>query len=76
MTSGDAGRVTGTADKDYNIIRFAEACLSNVLRLETCIADAEQAGDHELVEFFQRAQAASRRGAEDGKALLARRLAS
>ncbi|RRS01573.1 hypothetical protein [Glycomyces terrestris] len=74
-SSGETGHVTGTADKDYNIIWFTEACLSNALRLETYIADAERAGDTELVEFFQRAQAASRKGAEEGKALLARRLA-
>jgi hypothetical protein len=74
MTHGDTGHVTGTPDKDYNIIWFVEACLSNALRLEAYIADAESAGDRELVEFFQRAQAASRKGAEEGKELLARRL--
>ncbi|MFB9660124.1 hypothetical protein ACFQS3_10190 [Glycomyces mayteni] len=74
MGSDETGHVTGTADKDYNIIWFTEACLSNALRLETYIADAERAGDGELVGFFQRAQAASRKGAEEGKVLLARRL--
>ncbi|MEV3934826.1 hypothetical protein AB0K52_02425 [Glycomyces sp. NPDC049804] len=74
MTSGDTGRITGTPDKDYNIIWFVEACLSNALRLETYIEDAERAGDDELAAFFQRAQAASRKGAEEGKALLAKRL--
>jgi hypothetical protein len=75
MTSHETGHITGTPDKDYNIIWFVEACLSNVLRLETYIDDANRAGDAELVEFFQRAQAASRKGAEEGKALLAKRLA-
>lgn len=74
MTSEETGHVTGTPDKDYNIIWFVEACLSNALRLETYIADAERANDTELVEFFKRAQAASRKGAEEGKALLAQRL--
>ena len=32
MDTGETGSVTGTADKDYNIIWFVEACLSNVLR--------------------------------------------
>jgi hypothetical protein len=72
----ETGGVTGTADKDYNIIWFTEACLSNALRLETYIADAERAGDTELVEFFRRAQAESRKGAEEGKRLLAARIAS
>ncbi|MBO3732335.1 hypothetical protein [Glycomyces niveus] len=74
MTSGDTGHITGTPDKDYNLIWFVEACLSNALRLETYIADAERAGDSELAAFFQRAQGASRKGAEEGKALLAKRL--
>src|SRR5437867_4151195 len=42
------GNVTGTKDKDYDIIRFTEVCLSNVLRLETYIEDAALAGDDEL----------------------------
>jgi hypothetical protein len=74
MGNEETGHVTGTPDKDYNIIWFVEACLSNALRLETYIADAAQANDTELMEFFERAQAASRKGAEEGKALLAQRL--
>jgi hypothetical protein len=70
----ETGEITGTADKDYNIIWFTEASLSNVLRLETYIKDAERAGDDELAQFFRRAQDASRRGAEEGKRLLAARL--
>ena len=74
MTSSDSGPITGTADKDYNIIWFTEACLSNALRLETYVQDAERDGDNELAEFFRRAQAESRKGAEQGKQMLARRL--
>ena len=74
MSQQETGQVTGTKDKDYNIIWFTEACLSNALRLETYIADAEREGDTELVEFFRRAQGESRKGAEQGKELLARRL--
>ena len=72
----ETGNVTGTPDKDYNVIWFVEQCLSNVLRLETYIADAERAGDSELADFFRRAQGESRKGAEQGKALLKQRLAS
>jgi hypothetical protein len=71
----EGGQITGTQDKDYNIIWFTEQCLSNVLRLGTYVQDAEQAGDSELAEFFRRAQGASRKGAEEGKALLKKRLA-
>ena len=70
----ETGDITGTKDKDYNIIWFTEACLSNALRLETYVQDAERAGDTELAEFFRRAQSESRKGAEQGKQLLVSRL--
>jgi hypothetical protein len=72
--SDEAGEVTGTKDKNYNIIWFVEQCLSNVLRLETYAGDAERDGDGELAEFFRRAQGESRKGAEQGKQLLRARL--
>ncbi len=72
--AGEGGDVTGTKDKDYNIIWFVEACLSNALRMETYIADAEREGDSELADFFRRAQGESRKGAEQGKAMLRARL--
>ena len=75
MASTEAGQVTGTKDKDYNIIWFTEQCLSNVLRLEVYVKDAEREGDNELAEFFRRAQGASRKGAEEGKEMLRKRLA-
>ena len=74
MGSEETGNVTGTKDKNYNIIWFVEQCLSNVLRLETYVADAERDGDNDLAEFFRRAQGASRKGAEEGKQLLRKRL--
>ena len=70
----ETGEVTGTTDKDYNVIWFVEQCLSNVLRLETYIEDADRAGDSDLADFFKRAQEASRKGAEQGKEMLRNRL--
>jgi len=75
VSTEETGQVTGTKDKDYNIIWFVEQCLSNVLRLETYIQDAEREGDSELAEFFRRAQGESRKGAEQGKQLLRGRIA-
>ena len=75
MGTEETGQVTGTKDKDYNVIWFTEQCLSNVLRLETYVEDAERDGDSDLAEFFRRAQETSRKGAEQGKQLLAGRLA-
>jgi len=71
----ETGGVTGTKDKDYNVIWFTEQSLSNALRLETYIKDAERDGDSELADFFRRAQDASRKGGEQGKELLRKRLA-
>ena len=74
--STETGEVTGTKDKDYNIIWFTEQCLNNALRLETYIQDAERDGDSDLATFFRKAQADSRKGAESGKRMLAERLSA
>jgi rubrerythrin len=74
MATQETGQVTGTQDKDYNILWFTEQCMSNALRREMYAKDAEREGDTELAEFFRRAQGESRKGAEQGKALLASRL--
>jgi hypothetical protein len=71
----ETGGFTGTKDKDYNLLWFTEQCLSNALRMELYCADAAREGDTELAEFFRRAQQESRKGAEQGKQLLSRRLA-
>jgi hypothetical protein len=76
MTAAESGAVTGTKDKDYNLIWYVEACLSNALRLESYIDDATREGDSELAELFRKAQADSRKGAEMGKHMLHSRLAS
>jgi hypothetical protein len=73
-TAQETGGVTGTKDKDYNVIWFTEQCLSNTLRLETYIQDAERDDDSDLADFFRKAQQASQKGAEQGKALLKSRL--
>jgi hypothetical protein len=69
MTTKDE-QATGTSDQEYNVIWFTEACLKNAQRLDTYIKDAQQAGNAELTEFFRKAQAESRKGAELGKDML------
>ena len=73
-SSTETGQVTGTKDKDYNLIWFTEQCLSNALRMEEYAQDAEREGDSDLAEFFRRAQRESQKGAEQGKELLRARL--
>ena len=75
-TTSDGGQITGTKDSDYNVIWFAEACMSNAMRLETYIQDAEKEGDEKLVDFFKRAQGESKKGAEQAKDLLRERLSN
>lgn len=70
----ETGHVTGTKDKDYNLVWFVESCLDNALRMEIYRQDAEREGDNELVDLFTKAQADSKKGAELGKRLLASRL--
>jgi hypothetical protein len=72
----ETGQVTGTKDKHYNLIWFTEQCLSNALRLEDYVQDAERDGDAELADLFRRAQEASKRGGEQGKEALQKRLGS
>jgi len=74
VSTTETGPITGTRDKDYNLIWFTEACLSNALRMEIYAQDAERDGDDELARFFHRAQDESRKGAEQGKRLLKQRL--
>ena len=74
--TAETGTVTGTKDKNYNLIWYTEKCLDNALRLETYIQDAERDGDQEVADLFRKAQADSRKGAEVGKQLLRSRLAS
>jgi hypothetical protein len=73
-SAAETGNVTGTKDKDYNVIWFTEQCLSNALRLENYIQDAERDGDNDLADFFRKAQHESQKGAEQGKELLKNRL--
>jgi hypothetical protein len=74
--SEETGNVTGTKDKSYNLIWFTEQSLSNALRLEQYIQDAERDGDEEVATLFRKAQAESRKGGEVGKEMLAKRLGS
>ena len=68
-TASDTGQLTGTKDKNYNLIWYTEQCLDNALRMENYVQDAERDGDNELADLFRKAQAASKKGAEEGKRL-------
>ena len=65
---------SGTKDKNYDLITVTQLCLEHVWRLEQYAHDAEGEGDNELATLFRRMQEHSRRGAEECKQLLQRRL--
>jgi predicted metal-dependent HD superfamily phosphohydrolase len=75
MSQQEQGEITGTRDRHYDLLWFTQACLDNVLRLQTYAQDAERDGDQELADFFRKAQADSQKGADQGKELLRSRLA-
>ena len=73
-TTVETGTVTGTKDKNYNLIWYTEKCLDNALRLESYIQDTDRDGDKEVADLFRKAQADSRKGAQMAEQMLAKRL--
>ncbi|WP_432420318.1 hypothetical protein [Nocardia neocaledoniensis] len=71
---GELSTALAGKDRDHDLLRFVETCLSNALRMEQFAADADRAGDSEVAEFFRRARHESHKGAERGKVLLRQRL--
>ena len=65
---------SGTKDKNYDLITVTQLCLEHVWRLDQYADDAEREGDQELAKLFRKMQEHSRKGAEECKRLLARRL--
>ena len=53
MQETETDDITGTKDKDFNIIWFTEQCLSNELSLEIYAKDAESECDSDLAEFLR-----------------------
>jgi hypothetical protein len=62
-------------DKNYDLIAILQRCLNASWRLETYKQDAQGEGDKELADWFEKLQAKNREAGEEGKRLLADRLA-
>ncbi len=71
-----APKDTGTAetDENYDLVSVLYHCLKAADACTQYVADAEDAGDDELVEFFEGARQAQNRLARDARALLAERV--
>ncbi len=63
-------QVTGVRDESYDLLGVLYHCLQTATACEQYIRDAEQAGEHELVEFFRDYQEAQKALAERAKNLL------
>jgi len=70
-------RDTGTAetDENYDLVSVLYHCLKAADACTQYVADAEDAGDDELAEFFENARELQNRLARQARALLSRRLA-
>jgi hypothetical protein len=68
---------TGTAESDenYDLVSVLYHCLKAADACTQYVADAEDAGDDELVEFFDSARQLQNRLASQARELLAQRLA-
>ena len=73
-----AGNVkdTGTAetDENYDLVSVLYHCLKAADACSQYVADAEDAGDDELAEFFEKARKLQNRLASEAKALLGERM--
>jgi len=65
---------TGTADEHYNLVSVLYHALQGAEACGTYIEDAEEAGDQELVDFFEEVQEENRVRAERAKELMMKRL--
>ncbi|MGZ4269912.1 MAG: hypothetical protein ACXVFN_16415 [Solirubrobacteraceae bacterium] len=74
MATAAAPPDSGTKDRTYDLIAVTHLCLEHVWRLDQYASDASAAGDNELADLFRRMRDHSRRGAEECKTLLAKRL--
>lgn len=62
-------------DKNYNLVTVLQASLHYAWQLEQYIADADNNGDTELAEWFRKIQANNVKAGDQGKHMLAARLA-
>jgi len=72
----DNTKDTGTAetDENYDLVSVLYHCLKAADACTQYVADAEDAGDDELVEFFESARQVQNRLAREARELLAERM--
>ncbi len=70
----DSQHVTGTSDPLYNVVSVYYHALKAAADAQQYIQDAQQAGDQQLVQFFQQSQQNARQAAEQAKTTLQQQL--
>lgn len=70
----DQGQQTGTPDPLYNLVSVYYHALKGASDATTYQQDAQQAGNQELVQFFQQTQQAARQQADQAKSMLQKHL--
>ena len=73
---GGSAPETGTAESDenYDLVSVLYHCLKAADACTQYVADAEDAGDDELIDFFESARQQHNRFAAEARAILARRI--
>ena len=74
MAQQNGEQITGTADKQYNLVSVLYHALEGASTYDRYMQDAQKAGDRELADFFQEAKEQSRKCADRAKELLSKRL--
>jgi hypothetical protein len=74
-SSDDSQGNTGTPDITYNLVSTIYHTLQGAETEAIYIADAEQQGDQELIQFFRELKEENQRRADRAKQLLAKYLA-
>lgn len=74
MQQQDAKNITGTSDVVYNLASVIYHELQEAETVQQYIQDAQQAGDQQLVQFFQQVQQGARKQADQAKQLLKQKL--
>ncbi|HEX8035210.1 MAG TPA: hypothetical protein VF510_15255 [Ktedonobacterales bacterium] len=75
QTSASMGQPpTGMSNETYDLVSILYHALENGFTSDRYIQDAQQAGDNDLVQFFQQCQQQDRQRAQQAQQLLSRKL--
>ncbi len=74
MSSSAGQQQTGTSNELYDLVSILYHALESNTTNQRYIQDAQQAGDSDLVQFFQQCQQQDRQRAEQAQKLLSQKM--